>query len=191
MSSGRIKYITFFLTAILFCSFAWPGQSGSSYIYSCVKGSVRFVSKAPLETISAESQKLSGAIDLNKKSFIFSVPVRSFEGFNSPLQREHFNENYLETDKIPSAHFNGKIIEDINLLESGTYQVRAKGMMKIHNIEKEMLIKAKIVSNGQSLQVDALFPVLLSDYDIRIPKVVSQKIAQEVQVEVKLVLNPK
>ena len=52
--------------------------------------------------------------------------MRSFQGFNSPLQKEHFNENYVESDKFPDASFKGKVIEDVDLSKDGTYEVRAK-----------------------------------------------------------------
>jgi hypothetical protein len=56
--------------------------------------------------------------------------MRSFQGFNSPLQKEHFNENYVESDKFPEASFKGKIIEDQDLTVDGTYELRAKGISR-------------------------------------------------------------
>jgi len=60
------------------------------------------------------------------------------------LQKEHFNENYLESDKYPEASFKGKIIEDIDLDKDGEYEVRAKGELTIHGIMQERIIKANI-----------------------------------------------
>ena len=112
-------------------------------------------------------------------------------GFNSPLQREHFNENYMETNIFPEASFSGKIIEDIDFSRNGTYTVRAKGKLKIHGIVQDRIIKSNVtVKNGKmSLQSD--FIVSLADHDIKIPRVVSEKLAPDINVSVKATLLPK
>src|SRR5438128_363339 len=98
----------------------------SAKIYEVTDGIVRFHSDAPQELIRAESGKLRGALDPEKKAFAFRIYMSSFQGFNSPLQREHFNENYMETPKYPEAQFQGKIIEDVDISKDGEYEVRAK-----------------------------------------------------------------
>ena len=64
-------------------------------------------------------------MDVVKRQFAFSVKMNSFMGFNSPLQREHFNENYVESDVFPDAVFVGKIIEEVDLTLDGTYEIRS------------------------------------------------------------------
>ena len=86
-----------------------------------------------------------------KKNFSLKVDVHSFQGFNSPLQKEHFNENYLESDKYPVASFTGKIIEDVDLSADGAYELRTKGTITIHNIPQERIIKASSLSTRYSL----------------------------------------
>jgi hypothetical protein len=93
-------------------------QSGP--ILTTNAGKISFQSDAPYELIKASSNHLSGALDLSKKEFAFKVRMETFEGFNSALQREHFNENYMESNKYPEARFTGKIIEDVNYNEDGT-----------------------------------------------------------------------
>ena len=66
-------------------------------IYATNDGLVHFVSDAPLEIIEAESDQMQGLIDLDKKVFAFKLYIKSFEGFNNPLQQVHFYENYMET----------------------------------------------------------------------------------------------
>src|SRR5688500_7889636 len=75
------------------------------------KGSINFTSNAQLELIKASSDKVQGLLDPNNNQFAFAVDIKSFQGFNSQLQREHFNEKYLESEKFPKARFSGKIIE--------------------------------------------------------------------------------
>ncbi len=162
-----------------------------SQIYTCKDGLTKFTSEAPLELIKAQSNKTAGAVDCGTKNVAFSIQVDSFEGFNSALQREHFRENYLETDKYNTATFKGKIIEDVDLSKSGTYTVRAKGTFSIHGAEKEKLLKVKITVKDKEMNVDTAFEIPLEDHNIKIPKVVNQKIASVIMVEVKATLKPK
>ena len=154
-------------------------------LYRSVKGEVEFRSDAPLEVIEAKSESLKGVIDIEKRTFAFTIPIRSFEGFNNPLQKEHFNENYLESTKFPNATFAGKIIEKIDFSEDGIYTVRVKGKFKIHGIEQERILKSRIVVSGDSFSLQSYFTIILEEHDISVPKIVYQKIAEEIQVQVK------
>ncbi|MGE5106425.1 MAG: YceI family protein [Sphingobacteriales bacterium] len=154
-------------------------------------GNINFKSDAPLEFIRASSKELKGAIDTDKKTFAFKIRIRSFEGFNSPLQREHFNENYMESEKYPEAGFVGKIIEDINFDSPGKHSIRAKGLLSLHGIEQERIIKSELEIKENSIFIKSSFTVLLNDHKILIPKVVSEKLANEIKVEVSAQLLPK
>jgi polyisoprenoid-binding protein YceI len=155
-------------------------QSQATFVAN--EGKVNFISNAPLEVIKASSEKLQGAIDAEKRTFLFKIPIKSFKGFNSALQRTHFNENYMESDKYPEATFKGKIIENIDLQEAGTHEVRAKGKLFIHGVEQDRIIKATLVSEKNKVKVISEFNVPLSDHNITIPKLVYQKIATEIEV---------
>lgn len=160
-------------------------------VYTCKDGVTKFTSEAPLELIKAQSNKTIGVVDGSTRNVAFSIDIDSFEGFNSGLQKEHFRENYMETDKYPKATFKGKIIEDVDLSKEGTTTVRAKGIFNIHGAEKEKLVKVKITIKGKEMQIDSNFEVPLEDHNIKIPKVVNQKIASVIMVEVKATLKPK
>ena len=152
--------------------------------YKTTAATVSFSSDAPLETIKAQSNQLAAVVSPTTRVFAFSVQVSTFQGFNSALQRQHFNENYLQSDKYPYGTFKGKIIETVNLSQNGTYQVRAKGILDIHGVKKERIIPATVVVNGNQLTIRAQFDVPLVDHDIRIPKVVNQKIAELITITV-------
>ena len=155
-----------------------PGQN----LYKCVSGKIHFTSEAPLEVIEAESTKLKGAIDLEKRTFAFTIEMVSFQGFNNPLQRVHFSENYLESNKFPEASFYGKIIDKQTFEEGKEYIVRAKGKLKIHGVTQERIIKSKLKIENGKLKIRSYFTVLLEEHDISIPKIVTQKIAEEIKV---------
>ena len=147
-----------------------------------VQGSIEFTSNAQLELIKASSDKLTGLLDLADRQFAFRLEIRSFQGFNSNLQREHFNENYMESTKFPAATFAGKIIEAIDFTVNGEYDVRAKGDLIIHGKSQVRIIKVRINISKDRIQVESKFKVPLADHDISIPRIVSQKIATEIDV---------
>lgn len=162
-----------------------------SQVSVCKDGITKFTSEAPLELIKAQSNKTNGVLDASTKNVAFSVAVESFEGFNSGLQREHFQENYMETSKYKAATFKGKIIEDIDFNKNGSYPVRVKGTFNIHGTDKEKIIKGKITIKDKEVMIESAFDVPLEDHNISIPKVVNQKIASVIKVEVKATLKPK
>jgi len=180
--------------SILLCAavlMALRSESQSSTIYQTTSGEITFRSDAPFEVIRASSNELLGLLDVSKKNFSFKVVIRSFQGFNSPLQKEHFNENYLESDKYPDASFKGKIIEDADLTVDGTYEVRAKGFLIVHNVSQERIIKSAVTVKDHIITIHSSFTVLLSDHNIPIPMVVYQKLANEIKVEVTATLEPR
>lgn len=90
----------------------------------------------------------------------------------------------METDKYPTATFSGKLIEHVDLTLPGTYVVRAKGQLTIHGRTKERIIKTEIISTGEELKAKASFMVPLVDHQIEVPRIVNQKIAQEIDVSI-------
>jgi len=163
----------------------------SAQLYQASEGNVKFISDAPLELIKAQSSKLTGLLKITDRSFAFAISMSSFEGFNSDLQKTHFNENYVESSKFPLATFDGKIIEDLDLSISGEYDIRGKGKFLIHGVEQIRIIKCHLsVSNGK-ITINSKFTVLLADHNIKIPSVVSKKITEEISVEMHAVMLPK
>lgn len=160
-------------------------------VYKCIQGNVKFISDAPLELIQAQSSKLTGLLKTDDKTFAFSLPMSSFEGFNSALQRTHFNENYIESAKFPNATFEGKIIEDIDFNIPGKYEVRGKGKFNIHGVDQVRIIKVKIEIAKDKITITSKFSVLLADHNIKIPSVVSKKITEEVVVEMNTIMVQK
>jgi polyisoprenoid-binding protein YceI len=143
---------------------------------------ISFASNAQLELIKAKSDKVSGLIDPATNQFYFEVSIGSFRGFNSELQRHHFNDNYMESDRFPKASFSGKIIEQVDFTRDSTYEVRAKGTLEIHGKKQTRIIKGKLVIQRGKGTIESRFSVPLSDHQISIPKIVSQKIATEIEV---------
>lgn len=149
-----------------------------------LKGMILFTSSAPQEEIKASSNKLSGLLNPKDQTFAFIVDINSFDGFNSPLQKIHFTENYLETSKYPKSRFYGKIIEKINLDEVDEVKVRTKGYLEIRGIKKERIIQVFIKKRNGTLYFTSDFNLSLADYKINIPRIVHQKLADQIEVHV-------
>ena len=174
------SFILSFIMMVLVSSVSAP-----QLLYTVSSGSISFKSDTPLELIKASSDQLKGIFDAAKKQFAFTINIKSFSGFNSPMQQEHFNENYLESDKYPRASFEGKIIEDLDLHKDGLYSIRAKGNLTIHGVVQERIIKCELDIKNNMVNIKSNFTVLLADHNIPIPKVVHEKLASEIKVEVK------
>lgn len=151
---------------------------------------ITFTSNAELELITATSNKVQGLIDPDASTFAFTVEMKTFQGFNSALQREHFNEKYMESEKFSRASFSGKIIEPVDFNADGSYDVRAKGELEIHGRKQMRIIKARITVDGEKVYLESSFFVPLSDHNISIPTIVSQKIATEIDVDFRATLSP-
>ncbi|MBS1512219.1 MAG: YceI family protein [Bacteroidetes bacterium] len=158
------------------------GAQTPAPIFTVKKNLVTFHSNTKLELIKATSTQLKGLIDPNKRTFAFSVAIKSFEGFNSPLQKEHFNENYMESDKYPNASFSGHIIEEDDFTKDGVYSIRAKGKFTIHGVEQERIIQGDLVVKNGVIKLNCVFTVSLADHGIKIPRIVYEKLASEINV---------
>jgi YceI-like domain len=176
--------------AISFVSFITILAPAQKVVFKTTSGSIKFISEAPLETIKAKSDELKGILDTTKNTFAFSVSVHSFQGFNSPLQLEHFYENYMEVTEFPQATFSGKIIELIDYTKPGTYNVRAKGILNIHGVKTERIIRGSVEIKKNQMLIRTSFAVPLQEHNIKIPRIVNQKISSEITVEIDAILVP-
>jgi len=165
---------------LLFLTIPWEGiaqkfKSDSSYVH--------FFSDAPMEDIEATNIDGQSAFDLESGEIVFSIPIKSFE-FEKSLMQEHFNENYLESDVYPKATFIGSV-NGIDFASTMKQNVKTEGKMTIHGVEQLLSTEGNILITDGGVEIDAKFPIKLSDYKIKIPKVVFYNIAEVVDVTVK------
>lgn len=149
---------------------------------------VSIFSSTPLEDIKASSKKGTAVFVPVSRDIAFLVPIKSFE-FDKGLMQEHFNENYMESDKYPVAKFKGKLNQEIDYTRNGEHNVTVTGTLLVHGVEKPRTINGKIrVSDGQ-VQLLSAFDVVCADHNITIPKLVFTKVAQVIRVNVDASLN--
>jgi polyisoprenoid-binding protein YceI len=153
-------------------------------------GETSFNSDTPIEKISATNKQTGAALNPANGAVAVKIIIRNFH-FPNKLMEEHFNENYMESEKYPNATFNGKIQETIDYTKDGVYDVSAKGTLEIHGVKQERILKGKLtISKGQMI-LDSNFDVKLVDHKISVPTIVIAKIAEVISVKNHFVLAAK
>lgn len=148
-------------------------------------GQVSFFSKTPMENIEAVNNEIASALNIQTGEIGFAVLVKSFH-FERALMEQHFNETYMESDKMPKASFKGKItnLSAVDFNKEGSYPVTTDGEMTIHGVTQKISIAGTIIIKGGLPQVIARFKVVPKDYNIKIPGLVADKIAASMDVSV-------
>lgn len=150
-------------------------------LFKTNEGHVSFYSHTPIEDIRASSTKGSSALNTATNQIAFMVLNTSFQFANS-LMQEHFNEKYMESEKFPKSSFSGKINETIDWNANGEHKVTATGKLNIHGVEQTRTLPATILVQDGKIHVTSDFNVKTADHKIEIPKLVWEKIAEEIKV---------
>jgi hypothetical protein len=167
------------IVALVFAGYS----SINAQIFKSKKDEVKvsFFSSTPIEDITAVHSTSTSVIIGD--SIKFSMSNTGFV-FPKPLMQEHFNENYMESSKYPKSTFRGKINEKIDLTKDGVYKVTCTGVMYMHGVEKVITVPGTITIKGGELNLVASFKAKLEDYKIARPKMVMDKIAEEIDVKI-------
>lgn len=177
----NFKHILFFST-ILGLFFYTNAYCQTSYIAKDVK--INLFSSTPLEDIKAQSTQGYSVIVPKTKQIVFQLAIKSLV-FERPLMQEHFNENYMESDKFANATFKGIIDDNIDFTKDGSYNVTVNGVLTVHGIAKQRSIMGKIDIINAKPSIISTFDVLCEDHKIKIPKLVFKKIAEKINITVK------
>jgi len=157
----------------------------SQGLYKTTDGEISFFSKTPMEDIDAVNKKVKGIINTDKAEFAFITTIIGFK-FKKPLMGEHFNENYMESDKYKTAMFKGKIIGSVDYGTDGDYPVKATGVLNIHGVDKDREIEGVITVKDGNISLKSEFDVELKDHKIKVPKLVIKNIAETIKVTVNM-----
>lgn len=158
-------------------------------VYQSYKSITSFFSEAPVEDIKAENDAGASVLNAGNGEIVFLIPIRAFE-FKKSLMQEHFNENYLESDKYPTATFKGKIL-NFDALKEGVQNVQAEGTLNIHGVEKPVKASGTIEKRGEELHLVSSFSVAVKDHNIEIPRLVIKNIAEVVEVSLEYHYKPR
>ena len=154
-------------------------------------GSIDFSATGAIEKIEGTNKSSACLMDSKTGSLDLIVQVKSFV-FEKQLMQEHFNENYMESEKFPKASFKGIItnISSINFSKDGEYTAEVTGKLNIHGVAKDVKTTGKVIIKGGKPSLKANFSVLLSDYNIAIPGAVKDKISKDAKINVNCSLEP-
>jgi polyisoprenoid-binding protein YceI len=155
-------------------------------------GKINFYSSAALEDINATNKSVIGVLDSQTGDLQFAALIKGFE-FKKALMQEHFNKNYMESDKYPKAEFKGQLSDNsaVKYTTNGSYNVTVKGKLTIHGVTKDVELPATIAVKDGKLNATSTFNVAVADYNITIPKIYRDNIAKTIKVTVECALDPK
>ena len=148
-------------------------------------GHINFYSDAKMEKITGDNYQVGSSLNKSTGDLVHSMLVKSFE-FKNAKMGEHFNENYMESDKFPKSTFKGKIkdISKVNFSKDGTYKVVANGDLTIHGVTKNVTTNGTITVKGGEVKTNSVFIIAIKDYNITVPGAVTGKIAEEIKITV-------
>ena len=154
-------------------------------------GRIYLFSAAPIENIEAANKSAVSLLDSKTGDFQFAVLMKGFE-FKKALMQEHFNSEYVESDKFPKAEFKGQITNNsaINYNGGGSYEVNVKGKLSIHGQTKDIEVTGTVIAKGGIVTVHSSFNILLADYKVSIPRLYTDNISKTIKITVDAVLDP-
>jgi hypothetical protein len=156
--------------------------------YMTKTGLISFFSASIMEDIEARNNKVAAVLDLSTGQLAFAVPIREFQ-FKRTLMQEHFNENYMESDKYPKATFSGQVVNAAQVLKqlpTAAQNVEVEGLMTLHGVAHKVAVSGTLQLRDGQLVVFAYFNIAPADYAIDIPLLVREHIAKSVSVRVNL-----
>ncbi|TLV04029.1 YceI family protein [Dyadobacter luticola] len=159
-------------------------------LYMTKTGETSFFSETPLENIAAVNKQVLVILNPANGEIAIKMQQQNFH-FPNKLMEEHFNENYMETEKYPAAVFTGKIMEPVDYGKDGSYPVHAEGVLDMHGVKQNRSLKGQMLINGGQITLTSDFDVKLADHKIEVPTLVIAKIAEAIAVKNKFVLLPK
>ena len=180
------------LTIGLFLFFT-PLFSKELHVDQNKKNTITFISNAPLENFKGITDKIDGYVfwegtdPLNNSELLFEVDLNTLDT-GIGLRNRHMRNNYLETEKYPSASYKGKLVK-VERISETNYTVQSKGVMTIHGNGQPLLVNATITNNGEKFQMTCRFKVKLSDYKIKIPKLMFYKSNENMAIELDVYLT--
>jgi len=167
-------------------------QLGFSQKMMTRSGEIKFEASMPaFEEVAAKNTTVSAILDQSTGDFAVLALIKAFK-FKAPLMEEHFNENYMESSKFPKATFKGKIVNfDVSKLSSKKADYDLEGELSIHGVTRKVKTKISLVLNASKIIATSNLIVKAKDYSIAIPSLVKSKIAEDIGIDIKLILEAK
>jgi polyisoprenoid-binding protein YceI len=173
-----MKHISIILLAWL----SILNQTGQG-LYACKNAQISLFSSAPIEDISAKTSSGTSVYNAATGDLVFSVAINTFK-FRKALMQEHFNSDYMESDKYPHATFKGKVQEHPDVSKDGSYPITVTGELDVHNVKQTRTIPGTLTVSGGVITMKSEFMVKCADHHIEIPRLVFHNIAETLKINV-------
>lgn len=174
----------FFLTTLVLITI-----TSYSQIYMANNCTISFFSASPLEDIEATNKVAKPILNSSTGDIQIKILMNAFV-FDKPLMQEHFNENYVESEKFPNAIFKGKINESVDWVKDGEYKVTVTGILSLHGVDKEYKLDGIITVKGTEISLVTKFNIHIADHNIKVPSLYVKNIAEDVEVKLNATLEP-
>jgi hypothetical protein len=178
-----MKYI-----CIVLLSFLNIHQAGQD-LYTCKNARITLFSSALIEDIKAVTPAGVSVYNATTGELDFSVGISSFQ-FEKAFMQQHFNSDYMESDKYPKAIFKGKIQEHIDITKEGTYVVSASGELTVHGVTQKRTVQGSLTVKNGIITMSSEFMVKCADHHIDIPQILFYHIAESIKITVSATYNP-
>jgi polyisoprenoid-binding protein YceI len=150
---------------------------------------VSFTSDAPIEKIEAVNKHVNCILNPQTNDLAFKIVIKSFD-FEKQAMQDHFNNDYMNSDKFPNATFEGKIINVIDFSKNGKYNVTVDGKLTIHGVINAVKQTGIIEIKDGKIIAKSKFTIKLSDYKIIVPSDYVSKINNNVEIEINAAMTP-
>ena len=174
---------------ILVCFGTALSLSVSSQIYVAKTCDISFFSHFTVEDISAHNTVAKPMLNTSTGAVQMRITMTKFD-FKSPLMQEHFNENYVESEKFPYALYSGKINEPVDYTKDGDTKVTVTGKFTIHGVEQERTIDGLISIKNGEITISSTFNIHVADYNIKVPSLYVTTIGEDMETKINAVLIP-
>jgi hypothetical protein len=161
----------------------------SAQIYSSKVCILSFFSATVMENIDATNKDAHVLLNTSNNNIAVKASQTLFI-FKSAFMQEHYNENYMESEKYPLTTFSGKINEPIDYSTNGKYDVTVTGILNMHGVDQSRTINGTIEVQDGKIILDSKFDVKVADHKIKVPSLYVEKIAEVIQVTFHSELEP-
>jgi hypothetical protein len=160
-------------------------SSNAQKVYATKTGQTAFNASSPIEKIAAVNNQTDSKFVGESGQVVFAVLVKGFK-FENQLMEDHFNENYMESTKLPKADFKGYItnIKEVNFAKDGSYPVKLDGNLTLHGVTNKVSAAGTMKVAGGVPEMEGTFKIKLKDYNVT-GLYIGEKIAPEVAITVK------
>ena len=160
----------------------YTSKIASQQLYTNIGETIFDGSKESFEPIKATNNNSVSIIDTDNGNIAALIYIKDFE-FRLGLMQEHFNENYMYSSKFPKSTFEGVIQNfDFEKLENNYNNFMIEGEIEIKGVKKNISTVASIKKTDDGIDLNTSFNIKLSDFKIKIPRLVFKKIDENVVV---------